>query len=533
MLKSLYTRIFTIKNVEWLMLILMCITALGMPLSRFLMSTGTTGLAIAWVISGNWRYKFNNLKENSFLLPIVALFLLHVIWLIGADNPSEAVHDINVKLPLLIFPLTIGSLRLTRKQIMIVLQVFVTAVIISTLVSLSVYLGIYTPAKKPINNIRDISIYVSHIRLGLMCLMSIFIIIYTYYQRAAAMKVWHKAVFVIAVLWLVYFIMLIQAATSWISAFVTLIVLFVLYHNRIKKWQLYGLAILLVAFITAVSVFISNVYNDFHQIKDTETNLPEYTIHGHRYQHDLKNTEIENGHYVARYICYEEAIREWNKRSSISIGNKDGHGQPIWHTLVRYLTSKGLPKDSCGVWQLSQTDIAGIESGATSCIYIEKSNFYRRIYEVVWEFDQYLKYGNPNGKSVCMRLEFFKTGMHIVKKHLWFGVGTGDVVDSFAQAYDEMNSPLDAKYRLFAHNQYLTFAIAMGLVGLLLALACICAPLFMRKSTNFLLVTFFTILFVSMFDEDSLTRQLGSIMLAMLYSLSLMLADDSNTESTA
>ena len=128
MLKSLYMRIFTVRNVEWLMVILLCITALGMPLSRFLMSTGTTGLAVALVISGNWRYKFENLKNNRFLWPIIALFLLHVVWLIGADNPSEAAHDINVKLPLLIFPLTVGAMALSRKQIMIVLQVFVVAV---------------------------------------------------------------------------------------------------------------------------------------------------------------------------------------------------------------------------------------------------------------------------------------------------------------------------------------------------------------------------------------------------------------------
>ena len=75
----------------------------------------------------------------------------------------------------------------------------------------------------------------------------------------------------------------------------------------------------------------------------------------------------------------------------------------------------------------------------------------------------------------------------------------------------------------------------MGLIGLVLALVCIFAPLFMRKSANFLLATFFTILFVSMLDEDSLTRQLGSIMFAMMYALTLLLpkakTENSNTKS--
>lgn len=530
MLKSLYTRIFTARNVEWFMLFLICITAVGMPLSRFLMSTGTTSVAIWWAISGNWRYKIDNLKENKFLWPIIAIFLLHVVWLIGADNAAEAIDDINVKLPLLFFPLAIGSLRFTSKQIIIMLQVFVIAVIISTLVSLGVYLEIYTPSK-PVNNIRDISIFVSHIRLGLMCLMSVGVIVYIWHKKAAEMKIWHKIVLGVTIIWLVYFIMLIQTATSWISAFVVITVLFVVYHKRLKKWQLYGSVVLLIALVTATVVFISGVYTDFHHIKDTETNLPEYTLKGNRYNHDAESPNIENGYYVNRYICNTELAAEWNKRSAIKIDSIDGHGQPIKHTIIRYLTSKGLPKDSCGVWQLTQADIDGIEEGATSCIYVENSHVYQRIYEVIWEFDHYQKYGDPNGKSVCMRVEFFKTGLHIAKQHLWFGVGTGDVVDAFAQAYKETDSPLESKYQHYAHNQYLTFAIALGLVGLLLVLICMFAPFFLLRTTHFLLITFFTILFVSMFDEDSLTRQLGSIMFALMYSLTLVLAKVTKSEA--
>ena len=274
----------------------------------------------------------------------------------------------------------------------------------------------------------------------------------------------------------------------------------------------------------ATTVYISGVYNDYHTIKDTSTNLPEYTRQGNAYTHIVDNTDTENGYYVNRYLCPAELDSEWNKRGSINIDSSDHRGQPIRHTLVRYLTSKGLPKDSTGVWQLSEADINGIEAGATNCVFVEKSNLYRRMYEIVWEFDHYQRYNDPNGKSVCMRIEFFKTGVHILKQHLWFGVGTGDVNDSFTQAYIELNSPLKPEYRFFAHNQYLTFAITLGLIGLVLVLICMFAPLFMVKSSDFLLVTFCTIMFVSMLDEDTLTRQLGCIMFALFYTFALLLA---------
>ena len=523
MLKSLYLRVFTIRNVEWLMLFVLGVTVVGMPLSRFLMSFGTVGIAIAWVITGNWQYKFNNLKDNKFLWPIMALLVLHLLWLLPTDNFGHALNDFSGKLPLLFFPLAIGSLRLSRKQIFGIMNIFVIAVIISTLISLAVYLGIYVPKRKPVVNYRDISIFVSHIRLGVMCVMSVCYIIYAWYESSKPLKTWKKISLAAIIVWLLYFTTLIQAATSWFAALAAIVALIVAKRHVFKKWQFYGLMAMLVGCVVWAVLFVRGVYTDITQIHDTN-NLPELTAQGNPYEHDIKSSYTENGYYVYRNICRKELAHEWEKRSSIAFDGTDGKGQPIRHTLIRYMTSKGLTKDSCGVWQLTERDIAGIEEGCTNVIYVEKSSIYKRLHEVVWEFNRYLTHNEPNGKSVCMRIEFFKTGLHIIKKHLWFGVGTGGAIEAFAQAYEETQSPLRPEYRFFAHNQYLTFAITLGLIGLILALVCMFAPLFMVKSSDFLLVTFSTIMFVSMLDEDTLTRQLGCIMFAMFYTFALILA---------
>lgn len=524
MLKSLYNRIFTVKNAELLMVLLLCITAVGMPLSRFLMSFGTVAVAIAWVISGNWKYKINNLKQNSFLWPIMALLVLHLLWVGRTANFSIAWHDFCGKLPLLFFPLVIGSFQLSRRQMLIILQVFVLAVLISTLVSLCVYLGIYIPKKKTVTNYRDISIFVSHIRLGIMCIMSVCSEIYIWYEHRYKLKLWHKITLAVTIVWFLYFTTLIQAATSWVAALVAIMVLVVVKHRQINRWIFYSILAVLGLGTVSSTLFVRDVYRDMNQVRDTTSTLPELTLQGNRYTHNLKSNFVENGYYVYRYICQEELEQEWNKRSNIAIGGKDGKGQPIKQTLIRYMTSKGLTKDSCGVWQLTKKDINGIEDGFTSYIYVEKSGIYKRVYEVIWEINHYMNHKDPNGKSVCMRIEFFKAGLHIIKKNPWLGVGTGGNIEAFPQAYDEISSPLHNKYRFYAHNQYLTFIITLGFIGFILALACMFAPLFMVKSTDFLLVTFCTIIFVSMLDEDALTRQLGCIMYAMLYALALMLS---------
>lgn len=527
MWKSLYTRVFTIRNTEWLILFVLAVTVIGMPLSRFMMSFGTVGIPIAWIISGNYGYKWNNLKQNKFLWPIMGIFVLHLLWIWRTPNSGHAVTEVVDMLPLLFFPFVIGSLRLSHKQVKGIFNIFVIAVIISTLISLCVYLGIYVPRKKTVANYRDISIFVSHIRLGVMCVMSVFYIIYTWYDSRKELKMWQKIALAAIIAWLLYFTTLIQAATSWVAAIVAVGVLILAKRNSFRRWQFYGLLTVMVGFAVVAALYVRGVYTDMHQIRDTATELPKLTQQGNPYTHYLKSETTENGYYVYRYICNKELKSEWNKRSRICIDSVDRMGQPIRNTLMRYLTSKGLPKDSCGVWQLTDEEIAGIEKGYASCINIEKSGIYRRVYEVIWEIENYLRYNDANGKSVSMRIEFFKTGLHIVKKHPWLGSGPGSAKEAFAQAYEETNSNLELENRFMAHNQYLTFVISLGLIGFVLVLICMFAPLFMVKSSNFLLVTFCTIMFVSMLDEDTLTRQLGCIMFGLFYAMTLLLAKNS------
>ncbi len=531
MWKSLYTRVFTIRNTEWLILFVLAVTVIGMPLSRFMMSFGTVGIPIAWIISGNYAYKWNNLKQNKFLWPIMGIFVLHLLWIWRTPNSGHAVTEVVDMLPLLFYPFVIGSLQLSRKQIFGILNIFVIAVIVSTLVSLCVHLGIYSPHKKPVGtNYRDISIFVSHIRLGVMCMMSVCYIVFLWHSFGKTLKIWQKIILATITIWLLYFTTLIQAATSWVSVVAAVGVLIVAKRKDFKRWQFYGLLAIMVGFAATAAWYVKGVYTDMHQVRDTATELselPELTQQGNPYTHNIKSELTENGYYLYRYICREELEREWNKRSRIRYDSTDLSGQPIRQTMVRYLTSKGLPKDSSGVWQLTDSDIAGIENGLASCINLEKSNIYRRVYEVLWELKYYVFFNDPNDKSVCMRIEFFKTGLHIVKKHPWLGSGPGSAKESFAQAYEETNSPLRAENRFLAHNQYLTFAISLGLIGFVLVLICMFAPLFMVKSSNFLLVTFCTIMFVSMLDEDTLTRQLGCIMFGLFYAMTLLLAKNS------
>ena len=94
--------------------------------------------------------------------------------------------------------------------------------------------------------------------------------------------------------------------------------------------------------------------------------LDQFTALGNPYFHDTSSHQLENGHLVWMYVNQDEMESAWNKRSSIKYHDLDNKNQPLFGTLMRYLTSKDLRKDAEGVNKLTETDVKQIENGRTS-----------------------------------------------------------------------------------------------------------------------------------------------------------------------
>ena len=193
--------------------------------------------------------------------------------------------------------------------------------------------------------------------------------------------------------------------------------------------------------------------------------------------------------------------------------------------MIRYLTSKNLTKDSLGLKSLDKEDIKLIESGRASCVYRKKFTPYIKAYDLVWELDRYLRSGNPNGKTLSMRIEFYKAGMNIARNQLWFGSGTGDVKDAFKDYYKNTQVRLGPRYRFTSsHNQFLTFVITFGLIGATFCFLAIFVPIWqVRKKLLTLGVLFLIIDFISFFSDDGLESQAGVTFFVFFYSLFIFL----------
>jgi uncharacterized membrane protein YhaH (DUF805 family) len=192
----------------------------------------------------------------------------------------------------------------------------------------------------------------------------------------------------------------------------------------------------------------------------------------------------------------------------------------IHPVLIRYLTSKGLRKDAEGVMALNEADIELIERGIPSITWVEKSGIRLRFDRLFFEWDAYNNSLDPNGHSVRQRFLFWDAALRIIFRHPVFGVGTGDVRSSFQDMYTELNSPLSSKNRLYAHNQYLATAVALGVVGLAFFLFCWWVLLKQKKNRKYsLFLALMLIVLLSFFTEDTLESQSGVTLVAYLFTL--------------
>jgi hypothetical protein len=229
--------------------------------------------------------------------------------------------------------------------------------------------------------------------------------------------------------------------------------------------------------------------------------------------------ETENGHYIWRYICHEEMEEEWNKRSAVPYSGKNEKGWPISYSLIGFLTSKGLHKDAQGVQALSPEEIRAVEKGISNYRYMQPLNISSRVYQLIWEYDRYQTYGDPNGLSMMTRLEHWKAGWGEWKGSPWIGYGTGDVRDALRNGYVRNHSRLDPKSWVNPHQQYLSIALAVGALGLIIFLALFFSPVFRPRQYSFLLVCFISITALAMLDDDPLETQAGISQIGFIYSL--------------
>jgi hypothetical protein len=524
--------------------------AVGLTLSPFLMGMSQFWLATVWLVdaftppfkgAGGIKTKLSRFWHNKAAVLLVAFYLMHVVGLLWTSDFHYAMKDLRVKLPILVMPFVLSSMEpLDRKRFDLVMLVYVISVFIASLFSSITYW------RHDYEDVREISHFISHIRF---CLNIVFCIaIIGWYivktklsensQRVGRPS---KARFSVPafstkiainrylqyflLFWFVYQIYIFESLSGYVIlgavALVTAIYAF-LQWKKSRAWHI-AVGATALAFLVVGVLLAIHFVRPLLKVEPVDfASLEKKTALGNDYWHDTVCNPVEDGKYVGLYYCRKELQEAWPQRSSLPLEGTTLNGEDLEATLSRYLTSKGLRKDAQGVMALTDEDVINIEQGVANYNNWKHPGIHARLSSTLFEYGLYRRFNNPNGGSLSQRLEYTRASFHIIGQHPWFGVGTGDVPQAFAQTYDEIHSPLKEEFRFRAHNQYLAIAVAFGLLGLAFFLFVLFYPwLSSKRNHTYLYAVFLTIMLLSMFPEDTLETQAGATLFAFFVSFLL------------
>ena len=492
-----------------------CLAA-SISLGKVPMSLSLIGLTLNWLFELGFHSKWEKIKDQRYL-PIIfsGLFLIELFLLLVSKETIIGLNVLRIKLPLLLLPLIIGSCTsFSKREWRIIITTFFIGILVSTtwvyLVSLEIL-----PTKKSSGTIRDASIFMSHIRYSILLSFSSVLILCLAFKNLINKVL--ALVFFLCLFFLIFKLATITAILGLSFALLFLLVALLFFsQNKFKKAYIIGFLTL----FFLVGIYTSAIFNDFYHIKNKERSLQTHSIGGEKYQHDFQDNTTENGYYLWENIAQKELERVWNRKSKISFNSKDKKNQPIKASLYRFLTSKGLNKDSVGLNKLTQSEIQKIENGETSSV--RHNNFEKRITSLLYQQESRKKNSDANNQTINQRLVFWKAGLDIFLNQPIFGYGPGGAKTEYKKYYKNQNTSLIKSNQLLAHNQFITQAINLGALGTILWLFVLAYSfLKVEKEIFIFLVPYLILMFFAFMSDDMLEVQAGATIFSFIGTLLL------------
>jgi hypothetical protein len=412
-----------------------------------------------------------------------------------------------VDLPLVFMPVLLTTSRpLAPKAARFILHGFIFSTLFCCIVSWAYWF------KHSIVEMREISLFVDHIRFSL-CVVLSFVLSVAFMLQSDTAGLLRSLYALLALLFFVYTIF--SHTMTGIVCILVLIFCYAVWQLIVapkkQKWQS-GVVLTLILVLCAYLVVITV---QFFDDKDRIVTTME-TSAGNTYTFDL-NTPLENGHRIGYYVCEDELLKAWVLRSdSVLTEGRE-------NVLIRYLNSKGLHKDYEALMSLEHKDILNIEKGVPNYLYPRNMDFRSTLYPTYFSISLYQCCGYIENSSLLERLELWKASWQIYKQHPLLGIGLGDDKDELDAQLEAQNSSIAHKKQRGCHNQMLTFGLMCGLPIIVYFVFMMVYPfVWMRKQVGYVYVGFVMMMLMSMVIEDTLGSQAGRLMFSVMLPLLLL-----------
>ncbi len=484
-----------------------CLLVIGLCTSKALVSISAATLFLLAIFSFKLADLQQSIRTNKSLLFLFLFFVYYCLSIFWSSDFSIGIQDIVSKLNLVIIPIALLIKPIDTKWLERLFLVFIWTVV-STSVFNFIHFQFYTSFGR---DIRTLSLFVSHIRFSLFISFSLGLIIRYIWMNK---NFWKRILYFSLFCWLLFYMYYSEVLSGILGlagGFFLYLLISLLRNTKTTKWVYFVSFFLVILGGLIVSYILSKETNS--PVRTLKT-YPKFTQLGNAYSHDTLSKEMENGNYIYTLICDKEIDSIWPKLSSIPLNQKNLKGYQTRMVMYRYLTSKALPKDAYGLQQLSQQDIRSIENGIPSVLEVRSGIFSK----IKYYFKNLNQSENPNGNSFLQRLEYWRVGSTLFKKHPIIGVGIGDYKSAFAEEYEKKESLLYLENRLETHQQFLSVLIATGCIGGILFVL-IFYFYVLQTSSNPLAIYFIGIILASFLVEDTLTTLAGMSFFAFFYTL--------------
>jgi hypothetical protein len=448
----------------WIYYFGLCLLAVSLPTSRFMITVSVVLLAANWIAEGNFRSRFAIFYSQKPAVAITMLFALALVGVMWTENPIVSLRSsLHHKLPTLLIPLIIvTSSTPSVKQIRYLLSLFIASVLAVTLIGLAVKL-LANPA-----DFRDASPFIPATNFSMMLILAAFQLPILIRQMYAEKTIFYYSLGVS--LWFILYLFFLRSFSGIASLAVVLTfsLIMTIYYHKSRLLKIFFGFFLLIFFFTGIWL-LAYMYRLTHtEVEVNLSTLPTHTVSGNPYVQDTLQFLRENGHLVYINISDYELEQHWKSRSKLDYNGKDLRGEDLKHTLYRYLSSKGLNKDKEGLSELTHKDIEAVERGYTNHFYTKWPGIIIRTHVLMTGIYMYNKSPekNPNWSSFTERIELWRASWVAFKAKPFLGWGTGEIEKGVNFGLKE-NDSLLVNSNMRSHNQYFSLIIAWGLIGFL------------------------------------------------------------------
>lgn len=148
----------------------LCLIAIFLPSSRYMLTVSEIMLAVNWVAEGGFRTRFRRLRSDRAAIAFMLIYVLSVVGLAWSEDPGYAFsHDLLHKLPTLFMPLIVSTSTLPgKKMTRLILLLFISSVLVVS------FIGFFSRLMQPALSFREASPFIPGLYLGLMVIIAAF-----------------------------------------------------------------------------------------------------------------------------------------------------------------------------------------------------------------------------------------------------------------------------------------------------------------------------------------------------------------------